>query len=184
MTANTITTIITEEPGKFCKKPISIFDLIKYKNNFQSFWVQFVEQFIPATTIFVAGERWCTTDEKICPSIDICDYDNAFELNDIGVININNPTNPTDDFISIGGGTSTPTIDTVDNFNPNSGGDYGDNTDDGVVIIDNVIGIYIPYRPYIIGRPIRVTVNDVRPLQNGLIDYRNRFTEKKVITLN
>jgi hypothetical protein len=36
-----------------------------------------MEQFIPATTIWVAGERWCADP---CTVIDPCDYD--FELTD------------------------------------------------------------------------------------------------------
>ncbi len=47
-----------------------------YKKTFQSFWLPFMEQFIPATTIWVAGEKWCN---EPCTIIDPCDYD--FELN-------------------------------------------------------------------------------------------------------
>ena len=54
---------------------LNLYDLENYKKTFQSFWIPFMEQFIPATTIWVAGERWCN---EPCTVIDVCDYD--FEL--------------------------------------------------------------------------------------------------------
>ena len=54
---------------------LSLYDLENYKKQFQSFWIPFMEQFIPATTIWVAGERWCN---DVCTIINPCDYD--FEL--------------------------------------------------------------------------------------------------------
>ena len=56
---------------------LNLYDLENYKKTFQSFWIPFMEQFIPATTIWVAGERWCN---EPCTIIDPCDYD--FELTD------------------------------------------------------------------------------------------------------
>jgi hypothetical protein len=56
---------------------LSLLNLETYKKTFQSFWIPFMEQFIPATTIWVAGERWCN---EPCTIIDPCDYD--FELTD------------------------------------------------------------------------------------------------------
>jgi len=54
---------------------LSIYELKNYKKQFQSFWIPFMEQFIPATTLWVAGERWCS---PVCTVISPCDYD--FEL--------------------------------------------------------------------------------------------------------
>lgn len=54
---------------------LSLYELEQYKKQFQSFWIPFMEQFIPATTIWVAGERWCN---DVCTIINPCDYD--FEL--------------------------------------------------------------------------------------------------------
>lgn len=54
---------------------LSLYELENYKKTFQSFWIPFMEQFIPATTIWIAGERWCN---EPCTVIDSCDYD--FEL--------------------------------------------------------------------------------------------------------
>ena len=56
---------------------LNLFQLENYKKQFQSFWIPFIEQFIPATTIWVAGERWCN---EPCTIINPCDYD--FELVD------------------------------------------------------------------------------------------------------
>lgn len=54
---------------------LSLQELKNYKKQFQSFWIPFMEQFIPATTVWVAGERWCN---EPCTIIEPCDYD--FEL--------------------------------------------------------------------------------------------------------
>ena len=43
-----------------------------------------MEQFIPATTIWVAAEKWCNKPEDDCVMIDPCDYD--YELIDSEVI--------------------------------------------------------------------------------------------------
>ncbi len=67
-----ITTSATTEPTVTY---LNLYDLENYKKTFQSFWIPFMEQFIPATTIWVAGERWCN---EPCTIIDVCDYD--FEL--------------------------------------------------------------------------------------------------------
>lgn len=58
-------------------KYLSLLELEQYKKQFQSFWLPFMEQFIPATTVWVAGERWCN---EPCTIISPCDYD--FELVD------------------------------------------------------------------------------------------------------
>ena len=72
--AFTLTTTATTVPTVTY---LSLYDLENYKKQFQSFWIPFMEQFIPATTIWVAGERWCN---EVCTIIDPCDYD--FELVD------------------------------------------------------------------------------------------------------
>jgi len=54
---------------------LSIYDLKNYKKQFQGFWIPFMEQFVPATTIWVAGERWCN---EPCTIINACDYDYEF----------------------------------------------------------------------------------------------------------
>lgn len=66
-----IVTATTESTYKY----LTLYELENYKKQFQSFWIPFMEQFIPATTVWVAGERWCN---EPCNIIDLCDYD--FEL--------------------------------------------------------------------------------------------------------
>lgn len=50
----------------------NLVDLEKFKKTFQGFWIQIMEQFIPATTIFVAGEKWC--NNRICEQRVVGDY--------------------------------------------------------------------------------------------------------------
>jgi hypothetical protein len=50
----------------------NLLQLEQFKKTFQGFWVQFMEQFIPATTIFVAGEKWCNS--VVCEEKVTCDY--------------------------------------------------------------------------------------------------------------
>jgi len=73
------------EANRFaCTTPFTLLELENYKKTFQSFWLQFMEQFIPATTIWVAAEKWCNKPEDDCVMIDPCDYD--YELIDSEVI--------------------------------------------------------------------------------------------------
>jgi hypothetical protein len=51
---------------------LSIQEIETYKKQFQSFWIPFMEQFIPATTIWVAGERWCN---EPCPIVNTCEFE-------------------------------------------------------------------------------------------------------------
>lgn len=169
------------------EEDINIYQLLEYKSNFQSFWVQFIEQFVPATTIFVAGEKWCTTDEKICRTYDECDYENTFELNDLGLINIEGGNEDKEDDLEVGGGSDVIPIDeNEDEFDGEPGGDYGNNSgNDGLIVIDNFIGVYIPVEDFIISRPLEPRpVDNVISLQRGFVDYRNRFTEPLKLRTN
>jgi len=78
ITSATTTTIVTY---------LSLQELENYKKQFQSFWIPFMEQFIPATTVWVAGERWCN---EPCAIIEPCDYD--FELVEAEVTSIPIPS--------------------------------------------------------------------------------------------
>jgi hypothetical protein len=42
-----------------------------------------VEQFVPATTIFVAGEKWCNREDEICTQYEECDFDFEFVEGDV-----------------------------------------------------------------------------------------------------
>jgi hypothetical protein len=75
--------LITSATTTNTLKYLSIQELEQYKKQFQSFWIPFMEQFIPATTIWVAGERWCN---EPCPVISPCDYDFEFVEGDVSII--------------------------------------------------------------------------------------------------
>lgn len=60
--------IIIDEGSKFP----NLVELERFKKTFQSFWVQFIEQFIPSTTIFIGGEKWC--NNRICDEKVVGDY--------------------------------------------------------------------------------------------------------------
>ena len=67
--------VTDEEGGKiiidYAQFP-NLIELERFKKTFQSFWLSFIEQFIPATTIFVAGEKWCNS--RICQEKVVNDY--------------------------------------------------------------------------------------------------------------
>ena len=69
-----------------CTKKLNLIQLEEYKKNFQSFWVKMAEQFVPATTIFISGEKWCNNDEFICTQFEECDYDFEYVDSEITVI--------------------------------------------------------------------------------------------------
>ena len=83
--ATTVTLTQTSNPLA-CKTKLTLLELEEYKKTFQSFWVGFVEQFIPATTIFVSGERWCNRPDEICTMYEGCDFDFEFVEGDVTTI--------------------------------------------------------------------------------------------------
>jgi hypothetical protein len=68
--------VLDDDGGRIIVGPYTPFpnllQLETFKKTFQGFWVQFMEQFIPATTIFVSGEKWCNS--FVCEEIPIEDY--------------------------------------------------------------------------------------------------------------
>lgn len=79
--------VVTEKSNPLaCRTKFTLLELEGYKKTFQSFWVQFVEQFIPATTIFVSGEKWCNRPDEICTQYDECDFDFEFVEGDVTTI--------------------------------------------------------------------------------------------------
>jgi hypothetical protein len=79
--------------GDTTKDPIdvSLINLEEYKKTFQSFWVKMTEQFIPATTIFVSGEKWANNPNDICEEITECDIQTNLTDSDLSA-SINNQT--------------------------------------------------------------------------------------------
>ena len=111
-TGNTITV-----PADFtnCTRQVTLLQLEEYKKVFQSFWVRMIEQFVPATTIFVSGEKWCNNDDLICTEINECDFDFEYVDSEITVIEYGT------DFAPSTGSTVN-----------NSGGDVGEENNGGI----------------------------------------------------
>ena len=83
-TATTTQELVTEESDPLaCKTKFTLLQLENYKKTFQSFWLNFVEQFVPATTIFISGEKWCNRPDEICTQYDECDFDFEFVEGDV-----------------------------------------------------------------------------------------------------
>lgn len=87
----------------------NLLQLETFKKTFQGFWVQFMEQFIPATTIFVSGEKWCNS--RICSVLIVSDYLLAVE-NNSGVLSPTPTTNTVTDT------TNTPEPNTREQSTP------------------------------------------------------------------
>ena len=85
-TSATTVTLTQKSDPLACKTKLTLLELEQYKKTFQSFWVGFVEQFIPATTIFVSGERWCNRPDEICTMYEECDFDFEFVEGDVTTI--------------------------------------------------------------------------------------------------
>jgi len=102
--ASTIVETITATTGSYCVKTVTLLQLEEYKKVFQSFWVRMIEQFVPATTIFVSGEKWCNNDTFICSEFDICDYDFEYVESEITVIEYGTDFVPYTGHESVNGG--------------------------------------------------------------------------------
>jgi hypothetical protein len=85
-TASTISETITGETGSYCVQTANLLQLEEYKKVFQSFWVRMIEQFVPATTIFISGEKWCNNDAFICTQFEECDYDFEYVDSEITIL--------------------------------------------------------------------------------------------------
>jgi len=85
-TASTLSETLTGETGSYCSSITNLLQLEEYKKVFQSFWVRMIEQFVPATTIFISGEKWCNNDNFICTEFNECDYDFEYVDSEITVI--------------------------------------------------------------------------------------------------
>ena len=150
---------------------LSIFDLIEYKKVFQNFWVRFMEQFIPATTIFVSGEKWCTSDENICPP-DPCVYDNTITQSNLGNIEI--VANPTPVTPPTQNGSVLPDV-TPGTFPSGGGddsdGDYGDTTQP-VIQLPSIRAFIIPTEDG--------TTTRALTLDNSQSNFADKVTEDQI----
>ena len=81
--------IVTTATTEITVTYLSLLNLENYKKQFQSFWTPFLEQFVPATTVWVSGENWCN---EPCPIINICDYDYELVESQVSIVNVGEDT--------------------------------------------------------------------------------------------
>jgi hypothetical protein len=125
-----------------CSKKVNLLQLEDYKKNFQSFWVRMIEQFVPATTIFVSGEKWCNNDELICSEFEECDYDFEYVDSEITVIEYGTDFVPNTGTTTNGGDVTDQNGGGADADN-SSGGEPQD-SNNGPIIDDGTTVITIP----------------------------------------
>jgi hypothetical protein len=155
-----------------CGEPINIFDLLEYKKNFQNFWVRFMEQFIPATTIFVSGEKWCNTPSQICTVIDECGYENNLTLEELGILHVFNDPNDGDHNKSFGA-----PVDVIENESQiifDGPGDFGDNsTDEPIIFGKHFYGAFLKEDPsLLINEPLTFPRGLLPSLRSGKNSYK------------
>ncbi len=179
-----VTTTTISRQSNSCSTDLSIYDLITYKNNFQNYWVKFIEQFIPATTIFVSGEKWSNRDDEICATIDDCGYDNLFTESDLGIINTDGGlVEPTIPIFEIGG-RSSEVVTSDDDIVSVRSGDYANNEQSGPIVLENFVGSYIKRDKSILDEKIlTLKRGELTLLRKGQIEYQNKF-ENPVIVVN
>lgn len=112
-----------------CTPNYSLLVLEEYKKNFQEFWVRMVEQFVPATTIFVSGEKWCNNDDLICSVFEECDYDYEYVSSTITVTEYETEFIPPN-VITSNGGDLTDEVLNNDTINVTNGSETS-NSDEG-----------------------------------------------------
>jgi hypothetical protein len=145
-TATTIQELVTEDSNPLaCKTKLNLLQLEGYKKTFQNFWVQFVEQFVPATTIFVSGEKWCNRPDEICVQYDECDFDFEFVEGDV-TITPNISTTKTKPVVS---NDSISYESSITEVKPNDGYDSVeyDSTENGPINTETVTIIPTPREP-------------------------------------
>ena len=148
---------------------LSLYDLENYKKQFQSFWIPFMEQFIPATTIWVAGERWCN---EVCTIINPCDYD--FELVEAEVSIQEVPTGFFPSGLTNSLGFSSPVLSPITNINLPSGTATAiqpTNPQNVVPVVD--LGLV----------ELTPIVRTVAEASIDIAAYRNRFTAPTIETI-
>ncbi|MCH9712614.1 MAG: hypothetical protein K0U20_08340, partial [Proteobacteria bacterium] len=180
-------TEVTNRVRNSCNTDLNVYDLINYKKNFQNYWVKFVEQFIPATTIFVSGEKWSNRNDEICPTIEECSYDNLFTAKNLGLEEVDDTTEPifTPSIIDgrngrLGSRSEVETSDEI--IISKKGGDYGDNTQKGPIKLENFLGSFIEKDNSIIREGgLTFKKGELTLLKKGQVEYQNKFKNKVLV---
>lgn len=160
--------------GGNCDPKLNVYELVDYKKNFQNFWVKFIEQFVPATTIFVAGEKWCTREDQICPVIEPCNYDNNFHLSDLGISTKGGESGKPK--INKGGGKKAPVYNSETKVPETKLGDYGSNRSDGPLIFDNLVASFVKPNPSaLVNKELTLPTGLLPLLNNGMNNFRSKM---------
>ena len=160
-----------------CDEELSIFELIEYKKNFQSFWVKFIEQFVPATTIFVSGEKWSNKNDDICDVVEPCNYINNFSESDLGLRTTDGSSATQTRNKNIN--KSSDVFVSSDKVLSEKDGDYGDNKTEGPIILKDFTAYFIKKENSILSQQ-RLTLKsgELTLLKKGQKDYQNKFTPR------
>jgi len=147
---------------------LSLFDLEQYKKQFQSFWIPFMEQFVPATTIWVAGERWCNDP---CPTEVDCGFELTSEDAVVQTIEQKSFTsaNGAKSFTS----TTPENLKSSASFGSPSGNDANSNNSNENVIITEDVGLV---NQNVITKTFAENNIDIQA-------YRSKFTAYRIQTI-
>ena len=179
--ATTSVTIVSRNEDS-CNIDLSVFDLIKYKKNFQNYWVKFIEQFIPATTIFVSGEKWSNRDNEICPTMEDCDYDNIFTKSDLGLKSVGGNLKGLQNKNTNKKSTVHSSDDTVES---EKNGDYSNNNNKGPIILPGFVGSFLMRNTSVLNSGLlTLKRGELSLLSKGKQKYQNKFLPKTIVFNN
>ena len=155
--------VITSATTEINVTYLSLLNLEKYKKQVQRFWVQFMEQFTPATAIWVSGERWCN---EPCSIINTCDFD--LTESEVSVINVEEGGNKSSEANRSPISSNVPEVIVSVATLGNSTGFTGElpKTETDNIIPTKDLGFTIE------------TPNSLKPSDNDIdiLSYRNKFT--------
>ena len=184
--SGTTTTPVTIENNFYpinlsgCQEELSIYELINYKKNFQNFWVKFIEQFVPATTIFVSGEKWSNREDEICEVIEPCGYINNFSELDLGLRSTNGV--PTRQTRNKNINKRSNVVTSVEKVTSNKNGDYSNNKTDAPILFDNFKASFLKKDDSILSsRRLTLRQGELELLKKGQKSYQDKFKEKVYI---
>lgn len=171
--------------------PISLINLEQYKKTFQSFWIRLVEQFVPATTIFVSAEKWTNNLEDICEELSECDLDNELTSVDISAF-IGNDSLATMSFEfnestcigCLGGGSELQrTVTEIETVISESGTTKNNSIDKSIYFDGFTLISLEEDRTNIITTSGDMVISDLEQRRDDMFSYRDRLTVTKEETI-
>lgn len=155
--------VITSATTEISVTYLSLLNLEKYKKQVQSFWIPFMEQFTPATAIWVSGERWCN---EPCSIINTCDFD--LTESEVSLINVEEGGNKSSEANRSSISSNVPEVIVSVATLGNSTGFTGElpKTETDNIIPTKDLGFTVE------------TPNSLKPSDNDIdiLSYRNKFT--------